>query len=155
MPDVQIPAWVAPVLTVVLAIGGTIGWFVRKLFERRWAKKDRFLLRGEADLEKQLELLRDLNGNVYGQWVWLVSHRDAEEPVKAAPVADEIGKWFYLHSPYFPEEIRVTLVNLGWLTFFLATDDRWDALRARREWSVGAWKNLRGYQRKVEGRLGF
>ncbi len=63
--------------------------------------------------------------------------------------------WFYKHSSYFPEEIRVTLVNLGYLTFFLASDQRQAALDATKEWSVEAWNSLREYQRKVERKLGL
>ena len=121
MPDVQIPAWLVP---VVLAIGGTIGWFVRKLFERRWAKKDRFLLRGEADLEKQLRLLRKLNGELHQKWIWLGGHTDAHDLEKAEPVADEIYTWCYKHSAHFPEKIQRRLVGLGNLTSLLATEGR-------------------------------
>ena len=109
-------------------------------------------------LQKQLDFLYDLNGNVYRKWRLLVNNWDPMGAENAAPIASELQQWLYEHAPHFPEKIRVTLINLGTLTTFLATTDRRRGLARLRpppeEWSVEAWMILRKYQRGVEKQLG-
>lgn len=151
MPDLLVPTWLAPILGLGLPAAG---WFGRKVFERRWERADRKIARAEANLEEQLRLLRHLNGELYQKWVWLADHRDAEDLTKAGPTANEIGTWLYRHSAYFPERIRITMVNLGHLTFNLATVVRAEVLQYRLDELPKMWAFLRDYQRKVEKKLG-
>lgn len=161
MPDLQIPVWLAGLLTIGLP---TIGWFVRKFFERRWAKTDRVELRAEANLEEQQKLLRELNGERYLKWCWLATHPDAsvitgntEQRARAEDTANDLGTWLYKHSSYFPEEMRVTMVNLGHLTFRLATHEHRAESVSTPMQNVAKhlWKYIQGYQRKVERKLGL
>ena len=135
-------------------VGGAIGWFVRSFFERRWAHEDRRTTRVEAHLEKQLDLLRELNGDLHKKWVWLTTHRDAEDRAMAKPAANEIATWLYKHAPYFPDKQRHGMDALAGMTFFFASDLRRDVMRIR-EVLDSMWKYLQDYQREVETRLGL
>ena len=136
------------------AVGGTLVWLGQKLLERRWEREDRRTTRAEAHLEKQLDLLRELNGEVHKKWVWLTTHWDAADRSKAEPVANEIGTWLYKHATYFPETQRMAMDALANMTFFFATDLRQDVMRIRD--SLGwIWKHLQDYQREIETKLGL
>ena len=130
------------------------GWFVGRLIERRWQHADRRLGFVEANRAEQLRLLRELNGDLYQKWLWLADHPDAADRAKAEPAANEIGTWLYRHSAYFPERFRVMMVNLGNVTFELATDRR-PILLPLRPLMRDIWRILRDYQRKVERKLGI
>jgi len=135
-------------------VGGAIGWYVRARLERRWAREDRRTTRAEAHLEKQLDLLRELNGEVHKKWVWLTTHSDAANRSKAEPVANEIATWLYKHATYFPETQRMAMDALANMTFFFATDLRQDVMRIR-DPLAWMWKHLQGYQREIETTLGL
>ena len=153
MSEIQLPAWLATIIGVGLP---ALGWFGRQFIERRWKRRDRMIGRAEANLEAQHRLLRDLNGDLYQKWLWLADHPDAVNHSRAEPVANEVGTWLYKHSAYFPEDVRLMLVNLGHLTFHLATDQRGLVLQQYREKQLpAAWAHLRDYQRKVEKKLGL
>jgi len=135
-------------------VGGAIGWYVRARLERRWAREDRRTTRAEAHLEKQLDLLRELNGEVHKKWVWLTTHSDAANRSKAEPVANEIATWLYKQAPYFPEKQRMAMDALANMTFFFATDLRQDVMRIR-DPLAWIWKHLQDYQREIETTLGL
>ena len=141
--------------SVVVVLLPALRWFGRKLFERRWAKEDRFLLRAEVDLETQLEYLRDLNGKMFHKWRELENNWDKTGPAMPRPSPANSNRGLYEHAPYFPEKIRVTLISLGILTGKLAAIDRDLARLSPRpeEWAVEAWLTLRRYQREVEKKL--
>lgn len=152
MPDLQIPAWLVAVLGAGLPAAG---WFGRKFFERRWAKKDRTEKRSEKNLEEQRQLLLDLNGELYNNWIWLADHSEAQDRQKAEPVANKIGSWLYKHSSHFPDPVRPTMVVLADFTFHLATERRAEVLQRREDLLPGMWAYLRHYQREIETKLGL
>jgi len=133
-------------------IGGAIGWYVRARLERRWAREDRRTTRAEAHLEKQLDLLRELNGDLHKKWVWLTSHPDAKDRSKAEPAANEIATWLYRHATYFPEKQRRTMDALAGMTFFFATDLRQDVMRIR-DPLAWMWEQLQRYQTEIDTEL--
>jgi hypothetical protein len=149
--DIHLPAWAVALLGPGLPAAG---WLVGRLIDRRWRHADRRLGLVEANLTEQLKLLRELNGDVYQKWLWLADHPHAADLARAEPAANEIGTWLYKHSAYFPERVRVTMVNLGDATFLLATERRANML-AIRPVLGDIWMLLRDQQRKVERRLGL
>jgi hypothetical protein len=136
--------------------GGTVGsaitWYIRSRIERRWADTDRRVARAEADLQEQLRLLRDLNGDLRNKWRWLTTHRDAADPAKATPAANEIATWLYKHSAYFPEKYQRVMSALADMTFFYANVMRESAMQIRGplDW---LWDQLQKYQRELEKKL--
>ncbi|SRR6266550_3050333 len=147
----EIPAAVVALLGPGLPAAG---WYARKIIERRWQHADRRLGLVEVNLTEQHKLLRELNGDVYHKWLFLADHPEAADLAKAEPVANEIGTWLYKHSAYFPETLRVMMVNLGNVTFELATERR-PILLPLRPVMQDLWRILRDYQRKVERKLGI
>src|SRR6266566_6102459 len=119
MGDIQLPAWAASSLAVGLP---AVGWFGKTLVARWWQSRDRRALRRETDLQERLNLLRQLNGDVYKDWLWL---RDVQEPVYPTPAverhADRVSSWLYKHSSYFPEPHRTNMVLLADYTLDMGT----------------------------------
>ena len=135
-------------------IGGVIGWYFRSRLERRWAREDRRTTRAEAHLEKQLDLLRELNGDLHKKWVWLTTHPDADDRSKAEPAANEIATWLYKHATYFPDKQQTVMNGLAGMTFVFAASFRQDAMRIL-DVLDSLWAHLRGYQREIETKLGL
>jgi len=153
MADIQLPAWAASALAVGLPADG---WLGKTVVARWWQSRDRRALRLETDLQNRLKLLRHLNGDVYQRWLWL---RDVEAPVyptqEAATAADEVSTWLYKHSSYFPEPHREHMVVLADYTVHIGSAFRSHVLEHGGPTLVKLWEDMRGYQRKMEDKLGL
>jgi len=153
MADIQLPAWAASVLSIGLPAAG---WFGRTLVERLWQRRDRRVLRLETDLQERLNLLRQLNGDIYQKWLWLRDVQASSYPTPAISLhADQVSFWLYKHSSYFPEPHRTSMVLLADYTVDIGTAFRSHVLEHGGQTLVKLWEGMREYQRDVEQKLGL